>query len=568
MPRLPALGWLRNYQRQWLGADLIAAVTLAAYLVPGALGQSSLAGLPPQAALYACLCAGLVFWLFCSSRHTAVIATSAIALLIGTTVGDMAGGDAMRYSALAAATALLVAALAFAAWLMRAGVIVNFISETVLTGFKAGVAMVLASTQLPKLFGVEAGQGNFWRRMADFLSHLRDTNPAALAVGLSALALLVAGRILLPHRPVALLVVIAGIVVGSVTHIEQRGVKLLGEVPQGLPRLNLPAIHASDINDLLPLAMACFLLGAVETIAVGRMFALKHGHRLDTNRELLALGVANAAAGLAHGLPVSGGVTPSLVIESSGGRTPLASLFASLILVVVVLSLSEPLGNLPQPVLAAVVLMVVSGLIQPAAWRRLWRFGWGELAVAVVSLLGVMGSGMLRGVLIGAILSILLLLKRAARPQTAVLGRVPGTDSYDEIARAPENEQAPGVLVFRVDSAILYFNADYVREAFLEALAAQSRPLRLAVWSLATTAHVDLAGAEMLERLRVELEQQGARLRLCEAREPVRASFRAAGLDTRFGPLGDSISSAIGEQGGAASAPTHDVAQGEPSTVP
>jgi MFS superfamily sulfate permease-like transporter len=224
-------------------------------------------------------------------------------------------------------------------------------------------------------------------------------------------------------------------------------------------------------------------------------------------------------------LPVSGGVTPSLVTESSGARSPLAGFFASLMLVVVVLFLSELLSNLPQPVLAAVVLMVVTGLIQPAAWRRLLHFGRGEFAVAIVSLLGVMGSGMLLGVLIGAILSILLLLKRAARPHTVA------------------QSGSPGVLIFRVEAAILYFNADYVREAFLVAIAAQSTPVRSAVLSLATTAHIDLAGAEMLDQLRSELEQRGVRLRLCDAREPVREALRAAGIESRFGQLGESLPS-------------------------
>jgi len=319
---LPALSWLKHYERGWLRADVVAALTLVAYLLPAALGDASLAGLPPQAGLYACLFAGLFFWLFCSSRHTTVTVTSAISLLIGTSLGDLAGGDATRFAVLAAATALLVAALAFGAWLVRAGVIVNFISETVLVGFKTGVALVLASTQLPKLFGMKGGHGSFWGRMGEFLSHVGDTNPLALVLGLGALGVLVAGKVFFKNRPVALVVVIAGVVVASAAHLDERGVKMLGHVPQGMPALRLPAIQAGDINDLLPLAMACFLLGAVETVAIGRMFGLKHGNRLDSNGELLALAGANLGAALGQGFPVSGGMSQSLVNESSGARTP------------------------------------------------------------------------------------------------------------------------------------------------------------------------------------------------------------------------------------------------------
>jgi SulP family sulfate permease len=534
---LPATRWLRDYGGDLFRGDVVAAITLAAYLLPAALGDASLAGLPPQAGLYACLFSGLVFWLFCSSRHTAITVTSAISLLVGTSLGEIAGGDAARFAALAALTSLIVAALALAAWIVRAGVIVNFISETVLIGFKTGVAFVLASTQLPKLFGMKGGHGSFWERMHEFLWHLPDTNSLALALGVGALALLVLGKFFLKNKPVALFVVIAGILVASMAHLGDHGVKMLGHVPSGLPAFGLPVIGPSDFNALLPLAIACFLLGAVETAAIGRMFALKHGNPFDSNQEFLALASANLTAGLGHGFPVSGGMSQSLVNESSGARTPLSGLIASLFMLVVVLFFSNLLRSLPQPVLAAIVLMAVAGLFKIHAWQKLWRFSGEEFAVAFCALLGVLGSGILRGVLIGAVLSLLLLLRRASRPHVAVLGRVPGTELFGDVARNSENEQASGVLVFRVDSAILYFNAEYIREQFLELLEAQHPPVRLAIWCLATTANIDLAGAEMLENLRGELEKRRITLKLAEARGAVRASLRAAGLEEHFGPI-------------------------------
>src|SRR5688500_4613969 len=208
-PALPALTWLRAYDKKWLRGDFVAAITLAAYLLPAGLGDASLANLPPEAGLYACLFGGLVFWLFCSSRHTAITVTSAISLLIGASLGEVAGGDASRFRALAACTAILVAAIAFIAWLLSAGAIVNFISESVMVGFKCGVALFLASTQLPKLFGFAGAHGgSFWERSGHFLSHLNKTNWPSLTLGLSALAVLVCGKIFLKNRPVALFVVI------------------------------------------------------------------------------------------------------------------------------------------------------------------------------------------------------------------------------------------------------------------------------------------------------------------------------------------------------------------------
>src|SRR3954463_1888746 len=212
MSWLPASAWLRRYDKNLLRGDCVAAVTLAAYVIPAALGGASPANLPPQAGLYACLFSGLVFWAFCSSRHTVITITSAISLLIGASLGEIAGGDTSRFGALAAGTALMVALIAFVAWLTKAGAIVNFISESVMTGFKCGVALFLASTQLPKLFGFHGSHGSFWENSGHFLKHIHETNPMSLLMGGSALAILILGKLFLKNKPVALFVVIGGII--------------------------------------------------------------------------------------------------------------------------------------------------------------------------------------------------------------------------------------------------------------------------------------------------------------------------------------------------------------------
>jgi high affinity sulfate transporter 1 len=528
---LPGLRHLRDYQMEWLRGDVVAGVVLAAYLLPAAIGDATLAGLTPEAGLYACLFGGLVFWLFCSSRHTAVTVTSAISLLVGSSLGELARGDASRYAALAAATALMMSALGLAAWLTRAGSLVSFISETVMTGFKTGVALHLASTQLPKLFGFKGSHGDFWERMGHFLSHLGETTSASLALGAAALALLILGKWLLPNRPVSLLVLVGGIAAVPLLGLQGRGVALLGEVPQGLPSPGLPGLHFSDVNELLPLAMACFLLAAVESVAIGRMFARKHGYRLDANQEFLALSAANLAAGLGRGLPISGGMSQSLVNEGGGARTPLSGLFASGVVLVVVLFLAGLLHDLPQPVLAAIVLMAVSGLFKPSELRRLWAFRRGEFAVAIAAILGVLGSGLLRGVLIGVVLSLVLVLKRGSRPRTTELGPVRGTDYFADVVRHPENERIPGVFVFRCESALLYFNTEHVRDGFFELLDARQDRVKLAIFFMGSSPGVDLAGAELLEELHHALRKRGIAFRLAEARGEVRETLRAAGFE-------------------------------------
>src|SRR5437762_2190903 len=494
----PAVAWLRGYQPKWLRADLIAGVTLAAYLMPAGLADASLANLPPQAGLYACLFSGLVFWLFCSSRHTAITVTSAISVLVGASLGDLAGGDPSRFWALASCTALIVGGLGFIAWLAKAGVIVNFISESVLVGFKCGIALFIASTQLPKLLGFKGSHGDFWERSGYFFSHLRETNVASLLLGLGALAVLLLGKRFLKNKPVALFVVIAGIVVASSMDLGSLGVKLLGEVPQGLPPFGFPAVHVSDLNDLLPLALGCFLLGTVETAALGRMFAIKHGYRFDANQELLGIASANVMAGLGHGFPVSGGMSQSLVNESGGARTPLSGFIAALLMLLIVLFVSGALRYLPQPVLAAIVLMAVTSLFNVTALRHFWRADRTEFVVAIATLLGVLGSGLLRGVVIGAIISLVQLLRRASRPHVAFLGRIPGTRRFSDMARHADNEAVPGALVIRVESSLLYFNADYVRDTVMKRVGEIGDGLRVAICDLSTSPHVDLAGAAML----------------------------------------------------------------------
>src|SRR6266404_4545563 len=543
----PVLAWLPGYERKWLRADLIAGVTLAAYLMPAGLADASLANLPPEAGLYACLFSGLVFWLFCSSRHTAITVTSAISVLVGASLGDLAGGDASRFWALASCTALIVGALGLIAWVAKAGVIVNFVSESVLVGFKCGIALFIASTQLPKLFGFKGSHGDFWERSGHFFSHLGDTNIASLLLGLGALAVLLLGKRFLKNKPVALFVVIAGIIAASSMDLGRFGVKLLGQVPQGLPPFGLPAVHVSDINDLLPLALGCFLLGMVETAALGRMFAVKHGYRFDANQELLGIAGANVMAGLGHGFPVSGGMSQSLVNESGGARTPLSGFIAALLMLLIVLFVSGALRYLPQPVLAAIVLMAVMGLFNVAALKHFWRADRSEFVVAIAALLGVLGSGLLRGVLIGAIISVVQLLRRASRPHVAFLGRIQGTRRFSDMARHPDNEPVPGALLVRVESSLLYFNAEHVRDAVAARLHAEATPPKIVILDLSASPHMDIQACGVVMNMADDIKAAGACLQIVEARSSVRDRLRAEGIEehgsqvNRFTSVADAV---------------------------
>ena len=532
---IPALGWLRAYDRSWLRGDVLAGVTLAAYLLPAALGDASLANLPPEVGLYACLFGGVVFWIFCGSRYTVASVTSAISLVIGSSLGEITGGNTMRFGALATGTALLVSLIAFVAWLAKAGVLVHFISESVMTGFKCGVALFLASTQLPKLFGFHSAHGSFWGNTGFFFQHLNETNSMSLLVGGIALVLLILGKIFLNHKPVALFVVIGAIIAASTLSLETRGVKLIGAVPQGIPPLRVPPLYWRDLNELLPLALACFLLGAVETAAVGRMFAAKHGGRFDANQENLALAASNLFAGLGGGFPVSGGTSQSLVNEEGGAHTPLSTALAALFILLVVLFFSHLLSALPQPVLAAVVLVAIAGLLHLAALKELWRNDRSEFVVAIAAFAGVLTFGLLRGVMLGALISLVQLVRVSSHPHVALLGRIPGTRRFSDRDRHEDNELIPNVMIFRPESVLIYFNVDNVSDAILSRVRGESPPPKLVVVDLSAAPLVDMQSAHALAGMAAELTAEGIHFHAVEARSSVRDRLRREGVDEKLG---------------------------------
>jgi high affinity sulfate transporter 1 len=534
---IPALDWLRNYNRSWLRGDVLAGVTLAAYLLPAALGDASLANLPPETGLYACLFGGLVFWIFCGSRYTVVSVTSAISLVIGVSLGEITGGNTTRFGGLAAGTALLVSLIAFIAWLAKAGVLVHFISESVMTGFKCGVALFLASTQLPKLFGFHGAHGSFWGNAGFFFKHLNETNTTSLLVGGMALVLLILGKIFLNHKPVALFVVIGGIIAASTLSLETHGVKLIGAVPQGIPPLKVPALYWRDLNELLPLALACFLLGVVETAAIGRMFAAKHGGRFDANQENLALAASNLFAGLGGGLPVSGGTSQSLVNEEGGAKTPLSTALAAVFVLIVVLFFSHLLSALPQPVLAAVVLVAIAGLLNLATLKELWLNDRSEFVVAIAAFAGVLTFGLLEGVMLGALISLVQLVRVSSRPHVALLGQIPGTRRFSDRDRHEDNELIPGVMIFRPESALIYFNVDNVCDAILNRVRSEPTLPKLVVLDLSAASIVDMQSAHTLASMAAELTGLSIHFHAVEPRSSVRDRLRREGVDTKLGGI-------------------------------
>ncbi|ASV99438.1 SulP family inorganic anion transporter [Paraburkholderia aromaticivorans] len=545
----PPVTWLSSYQPKWLSHDAIAGVTLAAYAIPVSLAYATLAGLPPEYGIYCYLVGGLAYALFGSSRQLAIGPTSAISMLVGVSVSEMAGGDPGRFAAIAALTALLVAGMCFVAWILRLSSLVNFISETILLGFKAGAALTIALTQLPKLFGVKGGGEQFFERVVTLAGQIPSTNLAVLAFGVTALVVLLLGEKFLPGRPVALFVVVISIIVLSVTPLIGFGFKTVGALPQGLPEFRWPGLRVRDVDGAISLAFACMLLSYVESVSAARALAQANGYEIDPQQELLGLGAANLAAGLFQAYPVAGGLSQSSVNDKAGARTPLALVFASVTIGLCLLFLTGLLTNLPSVVLAAIVLVAVKGLIDIDEMRHVWRVSRFEFCVSMVAFAAVLLLGILKGVIVAVLVSMLLLIRRAAHPHVAFLGRIPGTRIYSDAERHPDNETPPGVLVFRVEASLFYFNVEHVRAAVWEKIRTGDGSLKLVIGDLSTSPAVDLAGARMLAKLHETLKAAGITLRLVSAHAEVRDILRAAGVENLVGYLqrGVSVADTIDE---------------------
>ena len=536
--QLLPLRWLPAYRANCITSDVVAGVTLAAYAIPVSLAYAGLAGLPPQAGIYGYLLGGLGYALWGSSRQLAVGPTSAISLMIAATVGTMAGGNAERYIEIASLAAFTVAFLCFVAWLLRLSAIVRLISDSILVGFKAGAGLTIIMTQLPALFGVPGGGQDFLERGVLLVGQLGQIHYLVLALGVIAILVLLSGERLLPGRPIALGVVVLAIIVATVFGLSAYGVPTTGLVPRGLPSLAWSELRWRDVDGIFPLAAGCLLLAYIESVSAARTFAAKHGYSLDPRQEFLGIGAANLAAALGHGYPVAGGLSQSAVNDKAGARTPVALIFASLTLGLCLLFFTGLLANLPKAVLAAIVVTAVLGLIDLPALFRMRRISKIDYFAALIALGSVLLLGILQGILLAALASIVMLLGRASQPHVAFLGRVPGTKTYSDIARHPDNEPLPDLLAFRPEASLLYINTEAVLASVLNRLdAAGGSNIRMAVCDLSASPYIDLAGSQMLHQLHSELAQRGIPLCIVGAHGQLRDLLRTDGIGEKVSGL-------------------------------
>jgi high affinity sulfate transporter 1 len=521
--KLPLYRSILPYEGSWLRPDLIAGLTVWAVLVPEALAYASIAGVSPVVGLYAAPAALVFYAALGSSRHLVVGPMSATAALSAATVAKFAGGGSDRFVQLTVALALITGLIALVAGLLRLGFLANYISEPVIKGFIVGLALTIIAGQLPKLFGVPSGSGNFFEKIWDLLTKLDDTSGLTLLVGIASLALVFGLRRFAPVVPASLVAVAFGVALVKLFDLDQHGVAIVGHIDSGLPPLGLPDhVHPKDYLDLAGPAVGVMLVGFAEGLGAAKTYAARAHYEIDVNRELLGLGAANLGAGLSAGMVVNGSLSKTAVNGSAGARSQLSGLTVAALTIVTLLFLTSLFEDLPEATLAAVVIAAVIELVDIRSLVRLYRIFTGpgrrfglaprpDFVAAVAALLGVTVFDTLPGLFIGIAVSFLLLLYRASAPHIAVLGAVPGAPGhYADVRRDSANTELPGLLLLRPEAGLFFANADHVRTQIL-AQVERERPVAV-ILDAETVPYIDVTAVTMLDELAGTLELRGVKL--------------------------------------------------------
>lgn len=532
---VPILQWLPAYQRGWLRFDLIAGLTILALLIPEGMAYAELAGLPPQTAFYAAPIGLLLYAVFGTSRQLMVAVSAAIATMSAVTVAPLAAAGSPEYAALSAALALLAGTISVLAGLFKLGRIASFFSESVLVGFITGLALTVAIKQVPKLFGFESGQGNFWERLYDIIIHLPETHLLTLIVGVTSIALLFFLERRFHKIPAALVVMIVGILASVALGLEARGVHVVGAIPTGFVPPKIPAVTWQDMWLLLPGALGIALVNFAEAYGPARGFATKHKYEIDADQELIGLGAANMGAGLFQGFSIGSSLSKSAANDRAGARTPVALLVCAALTIVVALFLTPLFAPLPEAVLAAVVIVAVIGMMKFKKMRHLWEMRRVDFWLAIIALFGVLTFDALEGLLIAVIISLALLVWRASQPRFSLLGRTPTSLEFSDIAQHPENRTIPGLLIVRPNQGLFFANADSLRAALVETVRASDPPTKAVLLDLEMTNELDMPSAEMLIELKETLEAKQIDFLLSRVRGAVRDLLDRSGVTPQIG---------------------------------
>lgn len=534
---LPFLTWLPGYGRAQLQGDAVAGLTVAVMLIPQGMGYAMLAGLPPIVGLYASLVPVAVYGLLGTSRQLAVGPVAMVSLLVAAGVGSIAAPGSDTYIAHAVLLALMVGVMQLFMGLARLGFLVSFLSHPVISGFTSAAALIIGFSQLGHLLGVRLPRSHLVHEILhQAATRIDEVHLITLGIGVASIAALLLAKRYRPMFPAGLAVVLLSSLAVWLLGLDARGVAIVGEVPAGLPAPRLPGIELAAVEALLPVAVTIALVGFMESISVAKSFARRNRYDIDASQELVGLGMANTVGALFGAYPVTGGFSRTAVNAQAGARTGMASLITAAVIALTLLFLTPLFYYLPSVVLAAIIMTAVVGLVDIAEVRHLWRVKRIDLVFWAVTFAATLALGIEEGILVGVSVSLLVFVARTTRPHVAVLGRLPGTDVYRNVARFPEAVTTPGVLVVRMDAQLYFGNIDFLKATLRKLEQASDAPLRAVVLDASGINQIDSSAASALEDLHASYQRRGVALYLAGVKGPVRDVIERAHLREAVGP--------------------------------
>ena len=544
---IPITSWLPQCSFKAFRADVVAGIALAGLLIPEGMAYAGIAGVPPQVGLYAALLGMLVYAIFGTSRQLAVTPTSSSAAMLAALVAPIALADSGRYMMLVSA-ATIAAGLAFLlGGLLRLGAVSEFISKPVLKGFVFGLALTIMVKQAHKLMGIPAGKGNFFHQSWHVITALDDANLWTVGVGIVAIAIMFLLGALAPRIPSALVVLVLGILSASWFGLARHGVEIVGNIQAGMPSLTLPRIGEEELAAVFIGAIGIVLVLVAETLAAGRTFAAKHNYQIVPNQELFAMGAANLASGFFGGMIVGGGMSGTAANDAAGARTQLSTLTASGSVGLTLAFLLPLFRNLPEAVLGAIVVHAVAHLADFGALKYYAKLRTGSIWVALVALVGVLQFGILKGLILAVGLTLIALMHKLSSLQDSVLGRLPGSDNFVDVARHAAAEQLPGLLIFRPNGVVFFANANRVHSRLRELVTRAGESLQAVIINLEASPEIDVTSLEMLAQLRTELRESHIDLYLARVNDQVQDLLERSGfLDEMKERLFQGVDSAVG----------------------
>lgn len=534
MQWIPSLQWIKNYKRQWLSGDISAGLTVGVMLIPQGMAYSMLAGLPPIYGLYAVTIPLIIYALLGTSRQLAVGPVAMVSLLISSGVGQLAQAGTDPYIALAILLAFMVGLIQLSMGLFRLGFLVNFLSHPVIAGFTSAAALIIGFSQFKHLLGIKVSGEKFLEIMSQIFDNLSQTHLTTVAIGLVAIGILIMVKKIHKLIPGPLIVVLAGILVVYVGGLYDQGVKIVGEIPSGLPSLSMFSLDVASMKSLLPTAFTIAFVGFMESIAVAKAIHARHkDYTLDANQELIALGVANVAGSVFKSFPVTGGFSRTAVNDQAGAKTGLASLISATLIVLTLLFFTSYFYYLPNAVLAAIIIVAVYGLIDFKEAKHLWHTDKMDFGLFIAAAMGTLILGIEEGILLGVLISIAMLVFRVSYPHYAELGLVNGKD-FKNIVRYGDAQIEDSIVIMRFDAQLFFANAGYFKDKVSSLIAKRKNP-KVFILDASPISTLDSSAVHALHDLIADMKKDGITFLLANAIGPVRDVLEKGGLDKQIG---------------------------------